>query len=733
MFAQNAVINASYNYWGTIVDTEVRARIRDKYDNVTLFEIAYSPAVDQYKLRDGKCELGWTLIDDTCYTYVGSYVTYREAETICKKFESRLARETVAPIKLPRFRKLARTSQFEYETQSYRKIWLHSDALIGIDLSVIGVKCSVIDDYGSDWAPCNDRLPFICEKDPLFLGATFRFKDEIAFAMAACAALVIIILLLCLLWFYKSRKRKKEHIDRQNTLRTSARTHRHMIGAGSSLSQFSTLSSSQAQVNKSGAIYSGSNFGNTSMDSLSMSGTRSNAMLMSRSGRSLYGQIYNSQRNQYFRNKSRNPDEINEEDGRNRMDESRDDELKSSPPSIFIASGLDSKQSTAAESNGVNFYGENDGETATLANNRQNQSIQYHMLDPSNNTNKSSINKYTLPDSVDSPLDDQTNTTNTSESDEATSSSATTHLPRYQRHHRTDVSPSQRDSGVAVSESTLEKQFIQARLIKSSALPKQSTPNLDPTNRRGANFSSYDKLMNTTLTTDTDDDQDANSKRLLTHKTINSRAAGHQPSSFKPMIYEPGPTTRSDLQSGSMLSNATNMTSVTPLANVSLQNVPGPIGIQYSSSDYENLSNTAINNILDNYPPKSRVPVVADRKKPPPPVAYTQPRPPAPPPSRPPPIYSQGQHREDDDESLVSCQLITSASLLMNRDLVKEARHVTAQAKNAPIQPSNPRSGGVNVGEAAGVGSMRKPGQDAVVQVQTDVDATKPPPMETAI
>jgi hypothetical protein len=151
LFAQNAAINASYNYWSTSVDTEIRARIRDKYDNVTLFEVAYSPPVlDIFQLRDGKCELGWTLIDDTCYTYVGSYVTYREAEQICKKFESRLARETVVPIKLPRFRKLARTSQFEYETQSYRKIWLHNDAIIGVDLNSFGAKCSVIDDYGQD-------------------------------------------------------------------------------------------------------------------------------------------------------------------------------------------------------------------------------------------------------------------------------------------------------------------------------------------------------------------------------------------------------------------------------------------------------------------------------------------------------------------------------------------------------------------------------------------------------
>ena len=40
MIAFTATINATYNYWGTVIDTEMRARIRDKYDNATLFEVS---------------------------------------------------------------------------------------------------------------------------------------------------------------------------------------------------------------------------------------------------------------------------------------------------------------------------------------------------------------------------------------------------------------------------------------------------------------------------------------------------------------------------------------------------------------------------------------------------------------------------------------------------------------------------------------------------------------------
>lgn len=404
------------------------------------------------------------------------------------------------------------------------------------------------------------------------------------------------------------------------------------------------------------------------------------------------------------------------------------DNLKSPPSTTFIASGLDSKQST---SSGVNFYGENEDETSRTTttptavakhNGTGSSSIQYHMLDTGSvSMNKSAVMQQRL-ERVDSPLDDQTNSTNTSESDETT-----TNTPRFDsrlHHHNQSMTPSQRDSGVGVSEATLEKQFIQARLIKQPS-PKQSTPNTGRPKHFVPFTSSYDKLMNTTLTTDTDDDQDANSKRLLTSKVVTSRPQPQPPSTFAASSFKPSYEPTPQLQSGSMLSNATtNMTSVTPLGNVSLLNAPGVTGIQYSSSDYENLSNSALNEILDNYP-KSRAPIVADRRKPP----NSQPPPPAPPPqsrplppSRPPPIYNQQQqqHHDDDEESLVSCQLITSASLLMNRDLVKEARHITAQPKNVPIAP-NPRS------------LSTKSAQDAVVQVQTDVDATKPPPMETAI
>lgn len=225
-------INATNNYWGTHIDAEMRARIRDKYDNASLFEVIYSPAAqDEFTLRDGKCEVGWTLIDDICYIYIGSYNTYKEAERTCKSLEARLARETVAPIRIPRFRQLARNNQFNFESTTYRKLWLHTD-------NTLSGTCMIMDDYITAsilYADCAKQLyPFICEKDPVFLGAKFIMKDEIAFAIGSAGVLLLIIIGLSLLWFYKSRKRKKEHLQRQDTLRRSARANRNILNYTSS-------------------------------------------------------------------------------------------------------------------------------------------------------------------------------------------------------------------------------------------------------------------------------------------------------------------------------------------------------------------------------------------------------------------------------------------------------------------------------------------------------------------
>lgn len=522
----------------------------------------------------------------------------------------------------------------------------------------------------------------------------------------------------------------------------------------------------------------GSNYGNQSVDSLAATGTTGG---ISRAGRSLYGQIYNSQRNQYFANrKNKKPGEAGGPDDDNiaETQSNHSQSYQAAPANAggFVSSGLDR----------VNFYGENDKPPANEPNEfaKSNPSVQYHILDAANST---ATRKSSLKYNYDHDDDD------TSDTDEAT---ATTKSNRDRFDFKAgEHSPGESSNKTTITDYTdnnevVEKQFIQARLIKTTTAtattpnapisppPKQSTPNLENklnqakqrTNYNPMTFtSSYDKLMNTTLTTtDTDDDQDANSKRLLTNKVntsnltpVKSKIPPNQytqmpsfqsynrpPSTFISHNNNDSVNNQNSFNCPSILSNATtNMTNVTPLGNVSLQQGNMNGAVQQQSSDYENLSNSAINDILDNYPRHNATPAVANRKnaglnnnntgsqnhllQ----VAPTN-RPrlvmPAPPPVPPPKNYMADN---DDADSMMSCQLITSASLLVNRDTIKEARHITSEP--ALAVPSLRKMPILNPRHLMPVHYEQPPhhkSQDAVVQhTHTDVDATKPPPMETAI
>ena len=287
------------------------------------------------------------------------------------------------------------------------------------------------------------------------------------------------------------------------------------------------------------------------------------------------------------------------------------------------------------------------------------------------------------------------------------------------------------------------KQFIQARLIKtniddgnlhrSSPSPtKQSTPNLNiipKNNQRQINphsfKSSYDQLMNTTLTTDTDDDPDANSRRLLTNKVNSSQIIAPTSkrkatnNSFIPQSFNPIEIERSQNNSnistftnGSILSKSTlNMTNITPL-NGSLANSSQIINqpqlqqqqqqqpnAQFSSSEYENLSNNTLNDILTNYPNHSTAnsskqttkstnnllqiakPRSNNHSSNNSNIINTAQQPPNLPPPPVPQLkannfnYNQ-QLNTDDSDSVASCQLITSSTLLSNRNIVKNAQNV---------------------------------------------------------
>lgn len=57
----------------------------DKYDNPQLLEVQIQPFyMNNETILDGKCPPGWTQVFDTCYMYVGSPMSFREAREFCR-------------------------------------------------------------------------------------------------------------------------------------------------------------------------------------------------------------------------------------------------------------------------------------------------------------------------------------------------------------------------------------------------------------------------------------------------------------------------------------------------------------------------------------------------------------------------------------------------------------------------------------------------------------------------
>ena len=72
-------INAKYNYWGYNETYAVAGRIKDLHDEDGLLEVDFTPyQLSNKTLLSGKCQPGWTLLDGTCYKYVGGPMTFAQ-------------------------------------------------------------------------------------------------------------------------------------------------------------------------------------------------------------------------------------------------------------------------------------------------------------------------------------------------------------------------------------------------------------------------------------------------------------------------------------------------------------------------------------------------------------------------------------------------------------------------------------------------------------------------------
>jgi hypothetical protein len=473
--------------------------------------------------------------------------------------------------------------------------------------------------------------------------------------------------------------------------------------------------------------------------------------------------------------------------------------------------------------------------------------IQYHVLDP--NRGDSGEDYDDEEDTITDELTDDTNHKSNS------NRSNGTHRP-LQKLQQQSPNDSCNLSDTNVETSMINKQFIQARIVKtalpgdlsvnhpSGTVQAPAVPlNPPPSNihqRYNQNSEFNQNFFNSTLNSDNGADDSItisskvnmsisnnNSKNNVnTNRQFNQNMQSNlgfnrdmynrfasNTSTFAAGSNTPINTSQNQQNSSILSKSTTNMTNITPLAsdlnlnqqsfNESNNTSSGALmSEEKTTSDYENISTSALNDIMRNFNSKQQQqnnastfsrqnnntnPIVTS------PSRFRAPPPPPGNPFQPAgtsnvkamisklgqaqakPSSSHGNTSlggaaeytdTDDAESMMSCQLITSASLLANRDVVKEAKRVVDTASKRQMLPPpmppppmpkpkshapnilNPRSFMQPIDESTQTITSRNQtmntGQNQFSQrinidtstdvvVETCVDVTKPPPMETMI
>jgi hypothetical protein len=521
---------------------------------------------------------------------------------------------------------------------------------------------------------------------------------------------------------------------------------------------------------------------------------------------------------------------------------------------------------------------------ATTNMNTLSSNIQYHVLDP----NRGGDSGEDYDDEEDTITDELTDDTTTNHKSQNSNRSNGTHRPQQKlQQHSPNDSCNFSDTNNNLNEtSMINKQFIQARIVKTALAAGDSATNLNmsqaapavpinpppPHNHRyNQNNSEFNQnFFNSTLNSDNGGADDSitisskvnmsiannnknsigNNNRLMNQQQQQNVSAGYSRDMYNRLMNmnsntssfaagggnTPVNTSQTQQNSSILSKSTTNMTNITPLAselnlnqNYNSFNEEGcsnntssgggggiMSGEEKSASDYENISTTALNDILKNYNSKQHhvsnnapqqqqfqptntstfssaraqsnqnaSPTSPSRFRAPPPVptslfecqpatttqisnvkamisklSQVQ--------GKPSSAHGNNTTTEytdtDDAESMLSCQLITSASLLANRDVVKEAKRVVDTSKKRQMLPPpmppppmpkptkigaapnilNPRSFIQPQKQSGGNGFQQQQQQQQFSQrinidtntdvvVETCVDVTKPPPMETMI
>ncbi|XP_013781367.1 protein bark beetle-like [Limulus polyphemus] len=205
-------IVAINNWWGFNKSSAVASRIKDSKDLEDLLEIQFEPFhMTNSSVLSGKCAGGWQVIKDTCFLYVGGTMTYSEARDFCQLNNASMPFEKQNRRQLQEF---IRSQQLYFEWDIHR-VWVQA-----IDIPIS--QCAVLYREKVYSHPCDDSLPFLCERDPnILVSIQYWYTSVIGTAFVSvmtAMSFLVILLALCALW--KSRHRLQEKKRRQDKLHT---------------------------------------------------------------------------------------------------------------------------------------------------------------------------------------------------------------------------------------------------------------------------------------------------------------------------------------------------------------------------------------------------------------------------------------------------------------------------------------------------------------------------------
>lgn len=227
----NAAINAKQNWWGFDTSPAIHNRIRDRNQHEELLKVDFIPYLETNRsLLSGICAGGWRKVGNSCLVYIGTKMTYQEAKDFCERERAALPLLKGDHYEISDF---IQSQDKDFDSKIDR-IWVRS-------FEVSKDDCPSLNDYRTRNFNCNDKNPFLCEKDPLVVVSLLHWHRETTGLVALILALITIILMFCcsICWFYKAKQRHKENVLRKNKLYASIRSNRGPYSSSNSLSESS--------------------------------------------------------------------------------------------------------------------------------------------------------------------------------------------------------------------------------------------------------------------------------------------------------------------------------------------------------------------------------------------------------------------------------------------------------------------------------------------------------------